>query len=185
MPLIAGLGNPGREYEKTRHNVGFMIADELASRHGWSWKMGKGKYILAQGKLSGNSVWLIKPTTYMNLSGSALQHAMAYYKIPLEEVLVCTDDIHLDVAKIRIRGAGSSGGHNGLSHIQHVLGTREYARLRFGVGNDFYSGTQADYVLSPFPSAEKTLVKEGIQRAADAVECYILRGCTEAMNRFN
>lgn len=185
MPLIAGLGNIGAEYEGTRHNIGFRIVYGLAEKMGLNFKTGKGPYYIANGSHNGKKVYLILPTTFMNRSGTALQHAMNYYQIPTEDVLVCTDDINLPVGKIRIKPSGSAGGHNGLADIIYQLKTDEFARLRFGVGNEFKKGEQAKYVLSRFSKEEEGLVAEAVSKSIQAILTYLDSGLNTAMNEFN
>lgn len=185
MPVIVGLGNPGEKYRNTRHNIGFDIVEEFASAYSWQWKKGKGKYELAAGLVDGRKVLLVKPQTYMNLSGQAVQHCLAFFKEKLSDLLVCTDDINLPVAKLRIKPGGSAGGHNGIGHIIETLGTNNFPRLRFGVGNDFYIGDQANYVLSPFDLKDKNIVAESTTQAVKAVECFVREGINKTMNLYN
>jgi len=182
--LIVGLGNPGAEYQHTRHNVGFDILDTLLEesesvfadrRYGWT----------ATIKKAGRQIVLLKPSTFMNLSGNAVRFWMQAEKIKLENVLVVTDDLNLPTGKIRIRAKGSDGGHNGLRHISETLGTDQYARLRFGVGADFESGRQVEYVLSKWQPSDEILVKERIAEAVKAILCFTTLGINEAMTRFN
>lgn len=182
--LIAGLGNPGSEYKNTRHNIGFLVADELA-------KTAKEKFsssrlaFRTRFSIKGKKVFLIKPSTFMNLSGKAVNYYLQKEKIPLQNLLVITDDMALPVGKIRIRSKGSDGGHNGLANIQQALGTAEYARLRFGIGNAFPNGTQSNYVLGQWTEEEKKIILPRIEVAAEAVESFILAGLERTMNLYN
>jgi PTH1 family peptidyl-tRNA hydrolase len=185
MPIIAGLGNPGSKYDETRHNIGFRIIDTLAQQHNVSFKAGKGSYYIGKAVIKGTSVILVLPTTYMNLSGDAIQHAMHYFDVPLDDVIVCTDDINLPVGKIRLRPGGSAGGHNGLKDIILKTGSDQFPRLKFGVGDSFRSGRQADYVLSRFNKAEKPIVEDMITASVLAVEEFLTNGIQSAMNKFN
>lgn len=185
MPLVAGLGNIGSEYNGTRHNIGFRILYELAEKNGMSFKSGKGAYYIASGSIKGKKTYLILPTTFMNRSGTAVQHALQYYKIPIEDCLIVTDDINLDIGRIKIKPKGSAGGHNGLSDIIRQLGTNDYARLRFGVGNNFAQGRQASYVLSVFSNDEIDIVEESVKRSVEAIETWIKLGTERTMNFFN
>ena len=182
--LVVGLGNPGAEYALTRHNIGFEIADFLAEEAGSSFSGDKYADV-ARIKVRGRTVILIKPTTFMNLSGKAVNYWLQKEKIPVEKMLVITDDVALPEATIRIRAKGSDGGHNGLGDVNAVLGHNKYARLRFGAGSDFPRGRQADYVLSRWPDDQMELINERIPVAADAVKAFVSIGLTETMNRFN
>jgi len=183
--LIAGLGNPGKRYADTRHNIGFMVVEEVASREREVFRTGRGDYLLSRLKLGGREVLLQKPLTYMNLSGSAVLHALNYFKMTSDSLLVVADDIHLPFGRLRFRNQGSDGGHNGISSIVASLGTHEFARLRIGVGNDFMKGEQADFVLATFSVEERSQLKEIIERAANGVSDFVEHGIESAMNRFN
>lgn len=185
MAVIAGLGNPGMQYEKTRHNIGFFLLDALAQKLGVSFSKGKGPYELAKARHKGSAIYLIKPLTYMNLSGDAVASVAGYYHIPAEDILVCYDDIALPVASVRIRKKGSDGGHNGMRDIIAKLGTDHFPRLRFGIGNDFYPGQQASYVLSPFREDELDLVRESIEHSVEAALCFVREGIDKTMNLYN
>ncbi len=182
--LIAGLGNIGAEYAHTRHNIGFDVVDVLVARYETTFQTDRYAYV-AHFRLKGKELILIKPTTYMNLSGKAVQYWMQKEKIILENLLVITDDIALPLGKLRLRGKGSNGGHNGLKNIQEILQTQNYARLRFGVGNDFSKGKQADYVLGHWKEEEKEIVKIAMEKAADAVISFSLIGLEKTMNLVN
>ena len=182
--LVAGLGNPGKKYELTRHNIGFLVADELAAVYKVNYQMGKHA-VTGSFRLQEHQVVLIKPITFMNLSGLAVQHWLHYFKIPKENLLAITDDIALPFGKLRMKPSGSAGGHNGLKDIQTHLGTQEYARLRMGVGNQFPKGRQSDYVLSPFSKEEQAYLPETIEKAANAALSFCNQGIETAMNKYN
>jgi PTH1 family peptidyl-tRNA hydrolase len=182
--LIAGLGNIGPEYELTRHNIGFLTLDQLADKHGTDFATGRLAYT-ADFKYKGKHLHLIKPTTYMNLSGRSVNYWLQDLKIPRENLLVVTDDIALPYGKLRIRTKGSHGGHNGLRNIEETLGTAEYTRLRFGVGGDFPKGTQVDYVLGRFAPEEFTELPKHIDRACQAILSFCTAGVQITMNQFN
>lgn len=182
--LIAGLGNIGPEYALTRHNIGFMVLDRLAAREGLRFEIGRLAYG-AELSHRGHRLYLIKPTTYMNLSGRAVSYWLHTLHIPLENLLVITDDIALPFGKLRLRAKGSHGGHNGLRNIEEVAGTDHFARLRVGVGNDFVRGRQAEYVLSAFPEPEIELLPERLDRAADALLGFAAAGLANTMTLFN
>lgn len=183
--LIVGLGNIGAEYAATRHNIGFMILDALAIGASNIFFEQDRYAFRAELKHAGRTLVLIKPTTYMNLSGKAVRYWMEAEKVPAERVLVITDDLSLPTGKIRIRAKGSAGGHNGLKNIEEVLGNQEYPRLRFGVGDDFAKGRQVDYVLGKFPEKEITEVELGVHKAMDAVKSFVTRGMGLTMTEFN
>jgi PTH1 family peptidyl-tRNA hydrolase len=182
--LIACLGNIGAEYEHTRHNVGFDLADFLAKKHGTAFSVDRHAY-RAEFKLKGKTFVVIKPVTYMNLSGKAIRHHLQQEKITPAQLLVITDDIALPTGKIRLRPKGSDGGHNGLKSINEHLLTSDYPRLRIGVGNDFPKGKQAEYVLGKWKPDEEPLMAAAIEQAVLAVEEFGLAGLEQAMNRFN
>ena len=182
--LIVGLGNVGSEYEGTRHNAGFMVVDELASAAEAKWSLERHAY-RAEIKVKGRQVTLIKPTTYMNLSGKAVRYWMQAEKIPLENVLMVVDDIALEVGTLRMKKQGSNGGHNGLANIEAALGTQNYCRLRIGVGNHFGRGHQIDYVLGKFTEEEMATLDPRIKDAAEMVRCFCTQGADRAMNMYN
>ena len=185
MPLIAGLGNIGAEYEGTRHNIGFHIIYKWATNLGFSFKTGKGPYYIANGLYNGKKLIFILPTTFMNRSGLAIQHALQYYQIPLEDLVVVTDDINLPLGTIRIKPTGSAGGHNGIADIILQLKTDSFNRLRFGVGNDFRRGEQAKFVLSKFSKQEDEEMITAVEKSVKALQTLIDDGITKAMNEFN
>ena len=185
MYIIVGLGNPTSKYEGTRHNVGFDAIDELASRMGVTADTKKHKGECATGMIGSEKVLLLKPQTFMNLSGESVRAAVDFYKIdPKEELIVLCDDISLDVGKIRVRAKGSAGGHNGLKSIISHLGTDQFKRVKIGVG-DKGKMDLADYVLGRFPKEDRVKVDEAIENAASAASVIILEDITTAQNRFN
>ncbi|WP_446050836.1 aminoacyl-tRNA hydrolase [Zobellia laminariae] len=182
--LIIGLGNIGSEYSETRHNIGFKVLDALAKALDFSFETVKlgdvGTF-----KIKGRSVLCLKPSTYMNLSGKALKYWMDKENIPLENVLVITDDINLEFGSLRLKTKGSNGGHNGLKDIQNVLQTTNYNRLRFGVGADFGKGRQVEYVLGEWSETEKDALKERFEKTTELVQSFVLAGVARTMNQFN
>lgn len=182
--LIVGLGNIGDEYRNTRHNIGFMILDAFAEASNISFTTGRYGDV-AHGRIKNQQIVLLKPSTYMNLSGSAVRYWKEQEGIELENILILVDDIALPMGAIRIKGNGSDAGHNGLKHIAQMLGTQSYPRLRFGIGNDFPRGCQIDYVLGSFSPEEKKVLDERIPVAVDAVKEVILAGLGRAMCSFN
>jgi peptidyl-tRNA hydrolase, PTH1 family len=182
--LIAGLGNIGPEYELSRHNIGFLILDQLADQNGTGFDIARHAYT-AEFLYKGRQIHLIKPTTYMNLSGKAVRHWMNELKIPPENLLVITDDIALPFGKLRLRPKGSHGGHNGLRNIEEMLGTSEYARLRFGVGDDFPKGRQVDYVLSNFTTSEFAEMPLLMDTVCQGVLSFCTVGISLTMNQIN
>ena len=182
--LIACLGNMGPEYVGTRHNAGFMVADELASQAGVAFES-KRYGDMALVKVKNCELLMLKPSTFMNLSGVAVRYWMNREKLPLENLLVVCDDLALPFGKLRLRKAGSDAGHNGLKNIASELGTQAYARLRFGVGNGFPRGGQIDFVLGEFPPEEMEKMPEILKRAADCVKAFCLSGPDFAMNHYN
>ncbi len=187
MKLIVGLGNPGAQYEQTRHNAGFMAVDLLAQRHA-SGQIPKSRFhaVTLDAIIGTEKVLLMKPTKYMNLSGQSVGEAIRFYKLdPNEDLLVLVDDIALPVGFIRVRKNGSAGGHNGLSDIDRLLGGADYPRIRIGVGNVPKFMNQADWVLSKFMKEEHGDVDRSLKAAADATECLLGEGISKAMNAFN
>lgn len=184
--LLVCLGNPGDQYENTRHNVGFMVADELGERQNKAIQRLKYKALTATMELGGQKVLVMKPVTYMNLSGEAVRAAAQFYKIPPERVLVVSDDVSLPVGRLRIRKSGSAGGHNGLRSIIAQLGSDQFPRLKIGVGEKPHPDYDlADWVLGKFQGEDKKTIDAAIKKAADAVECILAKGIPEAMNRYN
>ena len=184
--LLVCLGNPGDQYANTRHNVGFMVADELGERHNVPIQRLKFRALTNTITVGDEKVLLMKPVTYMNLSGEAVHEAAAFYKIPPERVLVISDEVSLAPGKIRVRRSGSAGGHNGLKNIIAHLGTDQFPRIRLGVGQKPHPDyDMADWVLGKFQGEDKKAVEEAVKRAADAAECLIREGVDKAMNRYN
>lgn len=184
--LVVGLGNPGAKYENTRHNVGFMTADALAGRNGEPIRRVKYHALTSEAVIGGQSVLLMKPTTFMNLSGQAVSEAARFYKIPADHVLVISDDVDLPLGKLRIRKSGSAGGHNGLKNIIQLLGTDQFPRLKIGVGGKPHPDyNMADWVLGQFQGEDKKTIDAAVARAADAVECLLADGIDRAMNQYN
>ncbi|OUQ16226.1 aminoacyl-tRNA hydrolase [Lachnoclostridium sp. An14] len=185
MYLIVGLGNPTREYEHTRHNAGFDAVDMLADRLNISVKEKKHKGLCGKGMLGAEKVILLKPQTYMNLSGESVRAAADFYKIDHEHIIVMYDDIDLDVGKLRVRAKGSAGGHNGIKNIIAHLGTQEFPRVRIGVGAKPDRMDLADYVLGRFPQVEQSVMEDAFKEAAEAAAAIVEDGIDAAMNRFN
>ena len=183
--LIAGLGNPGREYRETRHNVGFMLVDALASAHHLTMGRMQSNALIAQGELSGQKIILAKPQTFMNLSGQAVASLVHFYKIPLDHILVAHDDLDLPLGSIRIRASGGSAGQKGLGSIIERLGTQDFPRLRLGIGRPPGRMDAADYVLESFSSGEKIVLKSVLDRAVEAVQTFVEGGVEPAMNQYN
>ena len=186
MHIIVGLGNPGRDYENTRHNIGFDVIDRLADQENIGVLEKKHKAIIGKGVIAGEKCILAKPQTFMNLSGESVRALLDYYKVDeTAELIVISDDISLDVGQIRIRKKGSAGGHNGLKNIIAHLGHDTFLRVKMGVGEKPRGWDLADYVLSRFSAEERENVDEAIQRAADAVELILKDGADAAMNQYN
>lgn len=194
MKLVVGLGNPGREYVGTRHNVGFEVVERLAKRLGWTsrddefTRLARSKFdgLVMDGNAGGvGKALLMEPTTFMNLSGRAVQAAMAFYGLSPEDVLVVLDDIALPVGRLRLRGSGSSGGHNGLKDIERALGTNAYSRMRIGIDPRPPQIEQKDYVLGRFTDEQRRTLSPTIDRAAEAAIVWMDKGIETAMNRFN
>ena len=183
--LIVGLGNPGVEYEQTRHNVGFWVIDALAESARTELKPDKGPADAGCGRVRGRPVCLVKPMAFMNRSGGPLRHHMVRLGISPKDVLVVVDDINLEPGVIRLRQKGSAGGHNGVQDIIDVLHSDEFPRLRIGIGNDFERGHQADYVLSAFSNDQILSIEDAVRRARDAITTFVCEGIVTAMNRFN
>ena len=186
MYIIAGLGNPGKKYEETRHNMGFMAVDFLAEKYDIKVNKIRFRALTGEGRIAGQKVLLLKPQTYMNLSGESVRSLLDYYKVDEEqELLVIYDDISLGVGQIRIRAKGSAGGHNGIKNIIAHLGTQEFPRIKVGVGDKPPRMDLADYVLSRFSKEDREKMEQAFKDAAEAVEVMIAEGPDAAMNRFN
>jgi PTH1 family peptidyl-tRNA hydrolase len=182
--LIAGLGNIGAEYVNTRHNIGFKVLDRLVQQEGLNYETAK-LGALAQYKLKGRTLFLLKPNTYMNLSGKAVKYWLDKENIPLENLLVVTDDLNIPFGTIRLKGKGSDGGHNGLKSIQQILGTADYARFRFGISDEFKKGQQVNYVLGEWGDDEKAKLPERLDKSVEAIKEFTLSGIANTMSTFN
>jgi PTH1 family peptidyl-tRNA hydrolase len=184
MKIVVGLGNPGKQYEKTRHNVGWMVLDRLAERAGWTGHArARDAAATVHGRFNGLDLMLVKPTTYMNLSGVAVRKVLARQRAPLNDLLVVTDDFDLPLGKLRLRERGSAGTHNGLRSIIGELGNQDFARLRVGIGEP--SRAAVDHVLSRFGTSERVVLDEVIDAAADSVEDWARLGAARAANKWN
>ncbi|MDD3161786.1 MAG: aminoacyl-tRNA hydrolase [Bacteroidales bacterium] len=182
--LIVGLGNIGEEYQNTRHNIGFKVLDALAKASNIVFS-DKRYGAVAELSLKGRTLVLLKPSTYMNLSGNAVRYWLQQEKIPIEQLLVIVDDLALQLGTLRLKSKGSDAGHNGLKHIAQILGTQAYNRLRFGIGNDFPRGGQVDFVLSSFSKEEETALVPRIEMACDIIRSFALAGVENTMNQYN
>ena len=185
MIVIAGLGNPGKEYDDTKHNVGFWVIDQLAKEYTISVTRFKHKALIGEGIIAGKKVLLVKPQTYMNLSGESIREILKFYKIPIAQLYVIYDDTSLPLGGIRIREKGSAGGHNGIKNIIAHLGTQEFPRVRIGVGAKPDRMDLADYVLGRFPQVEQSVMEDAFKEAAEAAAAIVEDGIDAAMNRFN
>ncbi|GMV97077.1 MAG: aminoacyl-tRNA hydrolase [Phycisphaerae bacterium] len=184
MKLAVGLGNPGGKYEGTRHNVGFRVIDELARRHGIEVSRGRFSGLAGGGLIAGRPVLLLKPGTFMNLSGRSVREALAFHKLSPADLLVVSDDLALPLGRLRLRKGGSAGGHNGLTSVIQELGTDQFPRLRIGIGQ-VPGERMVGHVLGPFSREEEEIIGPALVLAADAVECWFADGIEQAMNRFN
>lgn len=182
--LIVGLGNPGDEYAGTRHNTGFMVLDAFAKASNIIFEDRRYGYI-AETSIKGRKVFLLKPTTYMNLSGNAVRYWLNKENIDIERLLVIVDDLSLPLGTLRLKGKGSNGGHNGLGNIQSVIGTQQYARLRVGIGNDFPKGMQVDWVLGKYDEDDLKVLNPNIETAVEIIKSFVLSGLDITMNKFN
>jgi peptidyl-tRNA hydrolase, PTH1 family len=185
MKFIVGLGNPGRKYEGTRHNVGFRVLDSLAQRHKVEWELAPRGIEALIARQRADGILLAKPMTFMNLSGPAIVGLLQFYKIEVPDSLVIVDDTNLELGRLRARAAGSAGGHNGLKSVIEALGTMEFARLRIGVGRGDDRRDLADHVLATFEPEERPIVAEAVSRSADAADLFVAEGIAPVMNRFN
>lgn len=183
--LVVGLGNPGPKYETTRHNAGFLVLDLLADRLGSRFKAHKGRADVVEGRLAGRPVALAKPKSYMNDSGGPVVSIARFYKVPIERIVVVHDELDLPFGSLRIKRGGGDGGHNGLRSTSSALGSKEYARVRFGIGRPPGRQDPADYVLHDFSAVERKDLGFEIDRAADAVEAVLADGVEAAQNRFH
>jgi len=182
--LIAGLGNAGNEYTHTRHNIGFDVVNAFVIKHGGKFSSGRLAYV-AEVKWKGKIFVCICPTTFMNLSGNAVKYWMDKEKITIENILVIVDEVSLPLTKMRLRPSGSDGGHNGLSSVEAALASRDYPRLRFGIGNNYPKGLQSDFVLSKWKKEEEPLVKLKIDKAVEVIESFATKGISLTMNDVN
>lgn len=181
--LIVGLGNPGREYEMTRHNTGFMVVDELANKLGVTFEDKRYGFV-AEASIKGRKVFILKPTTYMNLSGNAVRYWLQKENIDQSRLLVIVDDLSIPLGDFRLKGNGSNGGHNGLGNIQQLIG-QQYARLRMGIGADFQQGQQVDWVLGRYDDEDMKTLQPSIDMAVEIIKSFVLAGLNITMNQFN
>lgn len=181
--LIVGLGNPGREYEMTRHNTGFMVVDELANKLGVTFEDKRYGFV-AETSIKGRKVFILKPTTYMNLSGNAVRYWLQKENIDQSRMLVIVDDLSIPLGDFRLKGNGSNGGHNGLGNIQQLIG-QQYARLRMGIGADFLQGQQVDWVLGKYDDEDMKTLQPSIDMAVEIIKSFVLAGLNITMNQFN
>jgi len=181
--LIVGLGNPGPEYHETRHNAGWMVVDSFAKEQNATFEDKRYGFV-AETSVKGRKLFLLKPTTFMNLSGNAVRYWLEKENIPTENLLVVVDDLALPLGKMRLKGSGSNGGHNGLGHIQQLIG-QKYARLRIGIGADFQKGQQVDWVLGKFSNEDKDILNPLIDTARELIKSFCLAGIDITMNQFN
>lgn len=181
--LIVGLGNPGYEYENTRHNTGFMVLDKMAESVGVSFEDKRYGYV-AETSIKGRKVFLLKPTTYMNLSGNAVRYWLQKENIDQKRLLVVVDDLSIPLGDYRLKGNGSNGGHNGLGNIQQLIG-QQYARLRMGIGSDFQRGQQVDWVLGKYTDEDMLTLQPSIDEAVEIIRSFVLAGLDITMNQFN
>lgn len=185
MKLLVGLGNPGTRYRETRHNIGFVVADEVARRHGVTFESGPVEALMARARVLGDGALIAKPLTFMNSSGEAVAGLLRYYRLATEDLLVIVDEVQLPLGRLRARARGSAGGHNGLKSIVGALGTEEFARLRIGVGRGDPRRDLADHVLSRWDPEEREEIDTAVARAADAAEMFVTEGIDRVMNTYN
>ena len=185
VKLIVGLGNPGPRYANNRHNVGFQCLDRLAQAHGLAFQKRENKALSARGQIAGVEVILAKPQTYVNLSGQAVERLAWSYQVPLEDILVIYDDMDLPLGRIRLRPGGGAGGHKGVRSIIEHLDSRDFPRLRVGIGRPPGRMDPVDYVLGDFTPEERPVIEEAYERAIAAVECWLREGIVAAMNKYN
>lgn len=182
--LIVGLGNIGSEYVGTRHNIGFRVVDAFAEKQGAEWADKRYGFV-AKTRVKNAELTLLKPSTYMNLSGQAVRYWAQQEKVPVERILVIVDDLSLPVGKIRMRGSGSAGGHNGLKNIESCMMTQDYARIKFGIGNEFPKGTQVDFVLGKFSEDDNKIIAEKLDYVGEMIKSFCLQGLDRTMNQYN
>jgi PTH1 family peptidyl-tRNA hydrolase len=185
MFLVVGLGNPGPEYAETRHNLGFKVSDELATRLGATAFKTKHQSLITEVQLAGHKILIAQPQTFMNNSGAAVRGILAWHKLDLKDLVVVYDDVDLEVGMIRVRENGSAGGHHGIESIIASLGSTEFARVRIGIGRENLTGDVSDYVLQKIPPAQREPLAAAVITAAEALEAIISNGLTAAMNKFN
>ena len=185
MKLIVGLGNPGAEYDNTRHNIGFDVIDELSRKHNIPVRSMEKHGLVGKGMIGSDKVMLVKPQTFMNISGVCVAGLVDYYSLDMEDVIIIYDDVTLDIGKIRLRPHGSAGGHNGIKNIIAQLGTQNFQRIKVGVGEKPKGWDLADYVLGHFSKEDRGLVDDALKRAAGAVELMVQGEVDQAMNQFN
>lgn len=185
MYVIVGLGNPGERYTQTKHNIGFITIDYLAEQHNIKVNKIKHKAVIGEGTIGGEKILLVKPSTFMNLSGQSVMEIMNFYKVPIENLIVIYDDIDLPVGKVRIRQSGSSGTHNGMRNIIYLLNNQGYPRIRIGVGKQPDYMDLGDYVMTKFNEEEKPLIRDAVKNSAQAVEEIVKNGINAAMNKYN
>ncbi len=182
--LIVGLGNVGTEYVSTRHNIGFRVVDAFAEKQGAEWADKRYGFV-AKTRVKNAELILLKPSTYMNLSGQAVRYWAKQENIPVERILIIVDDLSLPVGKIRMRGSGSAGGHNGLRSIESCVMTQNYARIKFGIGNEFPRGAQVDFVLGKFSDEDNKIIEEKLDYAGEMIKSFCLQGIDRTMNQYN
>lgn len=183
MKVVVGLGNPGPKYKDTRHNVGFLVVEEVARRYTVLKEESRFDAIIGQIQIGREKVFLVKPLTYMNLSGNAVRKLVSYYKVEQKDIIVIYDDMDLPVGQVRIRAQGGTGGHRGMTSLVERLGTRDFARIRIGIGRP--PDEAVDWVLGRFAGEEKVLIDQAVAKAADAVECWLTEGIDKTMNEYN
>lgn len=183
--LVVGLGNPGKNYRETRHNIGFMVVDQIAAELGLRWQEKSKRYEICSALVSDKQVFFVKPLKFMNTSGEIVRELLMADRIPLDHLIVICDDLNLPFGRIRIRGSGSNGGHNGMASIIQRLGSKEFARIRVGIGADFNKGEMSDFVLARFVKAEKKMLPEIISITSQATLTILTEDLDSAMNRFN
>jgi PTH1 family peptidyl-tRNA hydrolase len=183
--LIIGLGNPGPDYEGTRHNAGFMVADAVAARAGLAFEGRDGAFVSAWGSVRGTPLGVAKPIAFMNRSGAAVRQLVSLARLELDDILVVYDDLALGLGQIRLRPGGSAGGHNGVQDVIDAVNSANFPRLRVGIGASFPPGGQVDFVLAPFDAAEHPVIEEAVDTAAEAALTFVREGLVPAMNRYN
>lgn len=182
--LIVGLGNIGAEYVGTRHNIGFRVVDAFAEKQGAEWADKRYGFV-AKTRVKNAELILLKPSIYMNLSGQAVRYWAKQENIPVERILIIVDDLSLPVGKIRMRGSGSAGGHNGLKNIESCMMTQNYARIKFGIGNEFSRGAQVDFVLGQFSDEDNKIIEEKLDYTGEMIKSFCLQGVDRTMNQYN